>query len=122
MNMNCAMARCCFYVYCGRGFIDKNTTYMYVMYRYIENAVKNDGDNDEIVKAKVRSLMAHLGLDTLSEITESIFVRQLLVAYQRDPGNTARATKKALRIMRSLSQKVFDHVRLICRDLFCFAC
>ena len=83
--------------------------------------MKNDGDDDERVKAKVRSLMANLGLDTLSDITESIFVRQLLVAYQRDPGNTARATKKALRIMRSLSQKVFDHVRLICRDLFYFA-
>ena len=95
--------------------------YMYVMCRYIENAVKYDGDSDEIVKAKVRTLMANLGLDFLSEITESIFVRQLLVAYERDPENTARATKNAIRIMRSQAQEVFDHVRLICRDLFYFA-
>ena len=105
----------------GRGFIHKNTMYMYVMCRYIENAVKYDGDSDEIVKAKVRTLMANLGLDFLSEITESIFVRHLSVAYQRDPGNTARATKRALSIMRSQAQKVFNHVRLICRDLFYFA-
>ena len=97
----------------GWGSIHKKTMYMYAMCRYIENAVKCDGDSDEIVRAKVRTLMTNLGLDFLSEITESIFVRQLLATYQRDPGNTAGATKKALRIMRSQAQKVFDHVRLI---------
>ena len=69
--------------------------------------MKIDGDDDETVNAKARSLMARLGLDTLAEVTEEILVRQLLLAYERDPGNTSRATKKALLIMRSQAQKVF---------------
>ena len=119
----CVHCRVVVVVMCIRGWgsIHKKTMYMYAMCRYIENAVKCDGDSDEIVRAKVRTLMTNLGLDFLSEITESIFVRHLSVAYQRDPENTAQATKRALSIMKSQTQKVFDHVRLICTYLYYFA-
>ena len=68
---------------------------------YVQNAMqKVDNNNEEIVEAEAHDLLVNLGLDALTEISESTFVQQLLQVYDNDHRTTARAVKNAIRTMR----------------------